>query len=172
MCNITKCFALGALVLVGPLSAQDHTHASAAAVTLVVIADGSKNPELISDEMAYSHYLIAIAELSNASAEERLRQSTQLAAVGLSPADSAIITARLGVLRGDLDQIAAARAATAPASPTSPESDRLKASETVAVRSAIADVKAMLTTDGVARLDKHVGSYVKRHIVVYGASAR
>ena len=54
---------------------------------LVVLVDGAKNPEQIPDDLAYRHFLVAVATHEKPSAEESGRQKAQLAPLGLAEAD-------------------------------------------------------------------------------------
>jgi len=46
---------------------------------LVVVVDGSTNPELIPEALAYQHFFLAVASHEQPSAQETLRQDAQLA---------------------------------------------------------------------------------------------
>jgi hypothetical protein len=130
---------------------------------LSVAVDGSVSPELIPDELAYSHFLRAMA----ASATGRGR-GVALTQAGLAPGDRAAFVAALGTLGTELAALAEQRRAGGPS--LSPAAwQELKSREDEAVAAARVRVDLALTAAGRARLDAHIRDHVKRRIKLYRA---
>ena len=81
-----SCVMLMSVLPASPLFAQQHNHAAT-----VPIIDGSKNPELIPDLVAYRLYLVTVGELPTAKTEDMERQKAHLAKVGLNAEDTAAV---------------------------------------------------------------------------------
>jgi hypothetical protein len=81
-------FAMGCASLSTLTFAQaKHDHNT----VVVPIIDGTKNPELIPDLVAYRLYLVTVGELPTAKAEDTERQQAHLAKVGLIKEDAAAV---------------------------------------------------------------------------------
>lgn len=153
-----------------PLGAQVHAHVT----QLPVAVDGAKTPGLIPDELAYRHFLMAIAERAGAPPQSIARRNALIATIGLSPGDNESLISALAGLREKLDayyagtEQAAADASLSAAS-RSAQVSSLRASQDVALDQAAASLKAALSYDGWNRLDAYVQQRVKRHIVIYAS---
>lgn len=71
--------------------------------------DGSKNPELIPDDLAYRHFLMFVAEHANATAEEVRRRDSRLAPLHFSKQDHDFFISALAGVREKLDGIEVSR---------------------------------------------------------------
>lgn len=160
------------LCLIGlclPSSAQNTP-----ALQLPVLVDGSKYPEQIPDQLAYRHFLLAVAEHRSPTAIEADRQRARLRPIGLSDVDSAAFRDLLANLREQLDAIEQARATLDSGAITVgakvPTIAALKAQEDDLIATTITSLPARLGIDGLAKLDQHIRQQVKRKIVIYGTS--
>jgi hypothetical protein len=156
----------GGLLTAFALSAQSTAAPPAGAVTqLVVIVDGSKNPEQIPDNLAYKHFLMAVATHEQPVPEEQKRQEAFLKDVGLSGSDEKTIALALGKMTTQLEAIQAARVASdgAPASLVA-----LKAQEDALISGVITQVRQALTSEGQLSLNQYVTGTVKKNIKIYG----
>lgn len=147
-----------------------HVHAMSAGGTgrasLPVLVDGSKNPEQISDTLAYQHFFAAVAAHPAPTAQEQGRQSAQLAPLQLAAADREQLVTTLAAFRTHLDLIASAIAAAG----TPDKLTSLQAQKTALVVTTLASLRQTLTADGASRLDHHIQTRVKAHIVIYGGA--
>ena len=159
---------LALTVIIAPLLAQ-HTPASH---TLVVSVDGSKHPEQIPDELAYQHFIRAVAENAETTSEEKSRQLSRLARIQLSDPDTANLISILSKIKEKLDALGVRRArADSLTFPTTlhlnPELEQLKRDEDSLISTAIQEIRNSLTPDGWERLDAHIKDHVKSHIVIF-----
>jgi hypothetical protein len=138
---------------------------SSTITTLVVIVDGSKNPELIPDALAWRHFLTAIATHEQPTAQEQLRQQAQFAPLALATADAQQISGLLGKMMTQLEAIEEARENSDGANSTLAA---LKAQEDAVIASTIAAVRAAVSSDGLSHLSGYIGKTVKGNIKIYG----
>lgn len=142
--------------------------------TLPVAVDGSKTPGLIPDQLAYRHFLMALAEPQSANPEAIARRSALLATTGLSAGDQQALVSALNGLRERLDAnyLATEQAATDD-SLAEPEKTAaittLRAQENLLLDGLASGLKTELSYDGWLRLDAYVKDHVKRRIVIYGS---
>ena len=132
---------------------------------LVVVVDGSLHPEQVPDDLAWRHYLLAVAVPQLPTADQQKRQQVQLAEVGLAIADQESIARELGKMTTQLSTIEAARESGdgAPAMLSV-----LKTQEDALFASTIANVKQAISTDGLSRLSAYISGTVKKNIRIYG----
>lgn len=160
-----RCSLTITIVAVATLSAQvpQPQH------TLSVIVDGSKAPDQIPDDLAYHHFLLAVAEHQNASKEEVTRRELRLKPIGLSEKDRDLCISALAGLREELDAVETARrAATADVGASN---DSALASVKAREDAAVAKVRAALrnmSVEGQSRLDGYIKTHVKKHITILG----
>jgi len=168
--NWSSCIALAACLGCQPISAQGAQAQTAAPMQLSVIVDGAATPNLIPDALAYQHFLTAIAAHPFPSTEEQARQSAQLSALGLSPADRQALIANLAPFRAQLDNIQSARAAvgSGPSAPT--QLMNLRSQESTLAATTLQKIQGSLTADGMSLLDQYVRTHVKAHIKIYGGT--
>lgn len=133
---------------------------------LPVVVDGAKNPQKISDALAYSHFFTAFAAHPNPTPQEHGRQSAQLTSLQLQAADSAALVGLLASFRVELDQIESAFAAAAGPSALA----TLQAQKSALVATERAALQQSLTPAAVSRIDQYVQTRVKTHIVIYGGT--
>jgi len=139
---------------------------------LPVFADGSKRPDLIPDDVAYRHFLKALAVHEAPSANELARQALFLRRVSLSNADATALLQAMRNVREQLDLIDQDRAradlSSDPAAVAAMAT--LKAHENDVLQNARGPVFAALSDEGRLAFDRHVKTYIKSRIVIYGAS--
>lgn len=144
-----------------PAKSQTHSQHK-----LSPVIDGRTNPELIPDDLAYHHFLLAISEHRNISELEAKRREAFLRPVGLSREDQARVISALAGVREDLDAVTEKRWRLMAG--TDPDRDTLlmglKAEENTILQNA--RDRLNLSNDGQALLDKYVRTRVKSHIVV------
>lgn len=132
-----------------------------------VAVDGSKTPELISDELAYRHFIRAVA-ISNVSASEVARRDGILRKLSLSDSDRASFISVLtdvGVVLGTVEQ-----EKTQMIGPNATEAALVASNErekNICER-ARESLGAVLTPEGWSSVDAYVRGSVKRAIVIYG----
>ncbi len=157
---------LAAISLPFAVTAQNSTDPAQVTVTqLVVIVDGAKNPEQISDDLAYRHFLRAVATHEQPTAAERKRQHTFLGAAGLSDSDEKAIALELGKMTTRLEAVQTARSASDGAPATL---KAFKDEEDTVISRARARVRQVATAEGLSRLDRYMTNTVKRNIKIYG----
>jgi hypothetical protein len=134
--------------------------------TLPVLVDGAKTPDLISDDLAYRHFIEAIAVGDKPSLAEYERRESLLNQTQLSQFDRQALILSLQTLREDLDRVDQdARNAGMAETSTDFSGQRRTLLENARIRLATA-----LSEDGQNRLAAFVQRHVKRHIVIYGES--
>ncbi len=155
-----------ALSVVGAQTPPQHS--------LVPLVDGSKTPDQIPDDLAYRHFILAIAEHQNPSQHEYKRRDTRLDPIGFSKQDHDSCIFALAGLREELDAIEADRktiqVTAAPGDPgVQSRLTALKSQE----GSAIAKVRSALrglSAAGQALLENYIKVHVKTHIVILGST--
>ena len=161
-----RCLAVVAGFLsAAALPAQNAASPPGAAGQLVVVVDGSKNPEQIPDDLAYRHFLLAVATHEQPTADEQKRQQALLGPVGLADADEKAVALELGKMTTQLQTIQGAMAAS---DGTPATLAAYKAQEDAAVASAVAQVRQALSAGGLASLNQYITGTVKGNIKVYG----
>jgi hypothetical protein len=144
-------------------SQEHHRH------DLSTVIDGRTNPELIPDELAYEHFILAISERQAASELEVRRREAFLRPLGLSSEDRNHVIFALTGVREALDAVEAKRQSLSAG--TDPDVSRrlieLKAERNTILKDA--RNRLHLSSDGKARFDNYVKKEVKRRIVVLGA---
>jgi hypothetical protein len=173
--NVKTTLFLAAVLSCRTLCAQ-HVHPMSTSVTmstsgtgpgtLPVLVDGSKNPEKISDALAYRHFFASFAAHPTPSSQEQGRQDAQLGPLQLAAADRRALVGILGSFRTQLDVIEkAAAVAGTPAKLAS-----LRTQKSTLATTTLANLKQTLTPDGASRIDQYVQTRVKKHIVIYGGA--
>jgi hypothetical protein len=125
--------------------------------------DGSKNPELIPDDVAYRLVLLAVAEPENASDAQKARFRAKIASAGLKEEDTEAFRVILGALQKQLDALSAQAAQIMARDPLplpgTPDYQQLvdlsKQRDPVFVE-AMSALPARLSADGVAKLQAYV----------------
>jgi hypothetical protein len=137
---------------------------------LPLVVDGAKNPEKISDRLAYRHFFLALAIPANAPPEAVQRRGAVVGPIGLSHADIAALFVGLSGVSEQLSTIASQRAKlTAGPTANASELDALRTQEHAVVDDARARVAGTLTPRGAAWLESYVRTRVKSHIKIYGS---
>ncbi len=145
---------------------QATTAPPARSSNLPVLVDGSKNPEKISDAIAYQHFFSSIAAHASPTASEQGRQNAQLNLLQLAANDRVAFVTALAGYRGQLDQVASA--ASSASTPT--QLTAVQGQKTALVATMRANLAQALTPDGVGRIDSYVKTRVKAHIMIYGGT--
>ena len=133
---------------------------------LVVQVDGSVNPERIPDDLAWRHFLCAVASHSSPTAAESKLQKAQLIPLGLEASDSQLLTIELGRMQTQIDSIQSSMETTNPGDASSLAA--LKQQRDALVAQTIVKVNSILSADGLSRLRTYITNTVKRNIVIYG----
>jgi hypothetical protein len=127
--------------------------------------DGSKNPELIPDTVAYRLVLLAIAEPENATDAQKARFRAKIAGARLSEDDIQMLLGILGTFQNQMDALTAQANQILVRDPLpfagTPDYQSLtglsKQRESI-FNQAMSAVAARLSADGVARLQAYVES--------------
>lgn len=154
-------------LLFGPgLKAQTHIPLTFAPETTANI-DGEATPDLIPDGLAWRVFLRAVSEPNNATQAQLSRLLTKINRVGLSSTDTATFISVLARVDGEIkekDIELAAIQATTPNGKATIVSLSKGIDDVVAT--AVDDLSARLSADGMARLQKHVVSIKAKMRVV------
>lgn len=174
---------VSSLILCGIISAGSSSteHRSGAsgstpvppAMQLPLTVDGAVTPELISDDLAFHHFLMAIAVADNATPDSPavLRRDTLLARAGLVGTDRQSVANATSGLREELDQIALQQQQIRSSTPNADAvALGLKTAQDTALRTARERVMAALGSDSMSRLNSHIRLHTKKHIRIYGHS--
>lgn len=158
-----QCLAQGARAMHGAHVMSD---------SLVLLVDGSKAPASIPDQVAYRHFLTAVAEPASPTPVQADHQKVRLAPIGLSDADHAAFTSLLAQLRAQLDAIQQARNSADSLADTQMLSAyaALKTQEDMLFATTVSALGTTLSGNGQAQLDRYVKQVVKTKIKIYGSS--
>ena len=155
-------------VLVGAVCFAQAQHAGhAVASALPVMVDGSKSPELISNELAYRHFILSVAEHANPSEMELERRASRLRPIGLNEQDKQLLTLALSNLREELDAVNNNRL---PAGGDVTNLTTFLNTERSSLDSARRAIKGKISAQGQVLLDAFVFLNVKKGIVIYGTN--
>ncbi|MGB9611858.1 MAG: hypothetical protein ACPL7M_12880 [Bryobacteraceae bacterium] len=158
---------LVAVVPQGRLWAQHAEHPA----QLPILVDGDRTPEAIPDDLAWAHFLAAIALEENALERDRKRQEAQLRPLGLEPDHQAALKRILAGLKTALKENERALEKAAQGAQTLETSRRiasLLAQRKQLSSAAVGDLRRTLPEEAFARIENHVRTHVKRRIVIYG----
>jgi hypothetical protein len=151
-----------------PAIQAQNGHSNGHSMSLPVAVDGAVNPEGISEDIAYRHFLMAVAVPDIPTSDQLARQAALVDRIGLSATDRGAFLSALTGLRGRLDDLSgqAKRLGTGPLETAG--HDSIRAETTQVLSEARAKVAERLGPDGRSRLHKHVLEHVRRRIVIYG----
>jgi hypothetical protein len=136
---------------------------------LSVIVDGAATPEKIPDELAYAHFILAIAEPDDPSPEQIARRTAALAPVQLSKTDTGSLVAALRGVHKQVDFLAREVTRLSTEDPSSlSRLDDLRLRRTRVLGEATTRLAGALSKDAAARLDQYIKSNIKKQIVIYG----
>jgi hypothetical protein len=113
--------------------------------------------------LAYEHFFTAVSVRPVPTPQEQSRQTAQLKALQLAPADQQVFVSGLTSYRAQIDQIASAILAASPS-----QIEGLRAQKSTLVNKVLANLRQSLTPDGASRLQQYVATQVKTHIVIFG----
>jgi hypothetical protein len=138
-------------------------------MTLPAAVNGAETPELISDQLAFRHFILAVVVPQNASDEDASRRDRVLKRVGLSSEDcSAFVRA----LQGLAEQLTAnseeAKRLSSQPVASSKNLDALRTQRLALLDIARFQVGTSLSASGRTKLDSYLRGHVKRRIVIYG----
>ena len=142
------------LASVVPLAQVKHNHPA------VTIIDGSRNPDLIPDIVAYRLYLLTVAHMQPA------LQEAQLKSAGLSPSEIPAAAKVLSDFKTSFDALSKAHndavMAAANASGPRPDSHLFALQCDALVNSAVSALQSVLTANGMQAFRTHVTAEKKR----------
>ncbi len=125
--------------------------------------DGSKNPELIPDELAYKMVLLSLIEPQNPTDAQKARQGAKIRMTGLSDGDAAALLATVGEFRDQLatidSQVAQIHARDPIPSPNSTDWQQLaqlQKQKDQFVSDTILVLTGRLSSDGLKKLQAHI----------------
>jgi hypothetical protein len=149
-----------------PAVAAQHDHSQTGTSAAPHLeADGSKNPDLVSDYHAYRQFIVAASLRDNAPVAGRKRRQAFIKRIGLSPRDEALLMAALRNVPERLVTITARREAQGATTSTSMRV-ALREQEEKVFDGANRRIRSLLSRDGWLRLDDFVQK-MKRQIKVY-----
>ena len=136
--------------------------------TLPILIDGAKEPERISDALAYFHlFSVILTPSPNAMAEDTVRRREALfVKMGIGIADATVFLSALQAAADDLRR-ATARKRNAAELGLRPEFEESKAQEEAVITGVRELLAQRLSVSGSRNLARYV-QQVKRQIVVYG----
>ena len=133
------------------------------------MVDGSQTPELVSDEIAYRHFVMAAAAPDVPTSDERARRAGYLARIGLSVDDRNKAITALATVRDGLEMLKLEQARLTGDSPDSQAARvALKVQRDAILQSAVTRLRGSLSPEGANRVDAFVMHHVKRKIKIYG----
>lgn len=135
-----------------------HSHGVGISSTLSIAANGAVNPDAIADDLAYEHFLKALAPGAASSPRDAV-----LKAAGLLPSDRLAFWRAIRPLQAELDVAKEQRNAKQPLRITQATTAR-------AIGAARARLRGALSQDGLALLDTYIRNHVKPRIVIYRAN--
>lgn len=156
------------LLLLNVLSAapQQTSHDHPMVPTLPIIANGSKHPEAISDEIAYRHFIMSACASRTPQPHEAARRVYLLNHLRLSPADERAFVAALDGVQEDIDALNWSED-----SPLLDASSRQQKLSHI-LDSAVETLNVMLTADGQAKIADWVNTQVKQNTLIVGTAAQ
>lgn len=135
---------------------------------LPVVVDGSENPDLIPDRLAYLHFFSAVARLDRVDAPDAEARDSYLERVALSDDDTSVILAEAAEVREQLDAVRVEQQVM--------RSARFSAGLSVDSEAIVDEARSRmfetLTPDGYDRLETFVQEQVKPRIVIRRATMR
>ena len=141
-----------------------HAHGNSAALTLSKAVDGATAPEAISDDLAYTHFFVALATRPTDDTDviDRFLQKAGIA----HPVDRTTIAVAMDGLRRELALIESnGRNASQKQSPEQAREQKRKAIATIR-----GQLDAQLSANSRSELQKYIRDRVKRRIVIYRGS--
>lgn len=145
----------------------------AGAKPLPLLIDGSKTPELISDSVAFGHFVRVTAVPTDMPDEALTRQRLVLAPLQLSDLDRQVLLQTLQSVRESLDQLEMQRRAVSRSSAERRATiGRLAQEEAQTFENARGHLDRVLTPAGASRLNAYLRTEVKRRIKAYGTLPR
>jgi hypothetical protein len=120
--------------------------------------DGSKHPELISDDISWRLFLRVAGESANATSQEQSRQAAKLQRIGLSPSDQAVLVQKLAKFHdGDASFDSQVTASIKANLGASTRGLVLAREQFIAARRA--EIETSLSPEGRAALQKHIQDF-------------
>jgi hypothetical protein len=134
---------------------QHEGHTGAAPIRLSLAVDGAVNSAAISAELAYGHFLSAMASLENAKGRDAALKNA-----GLTSADRRAFIVALGSLGAELKAIEAQRKASS-------AFDSLRLQHNAVLETARNRVQSALSRQGAATLHDYIETRVKPRIRIF-----
>lgn len=163
---------LPAVASAGPPQQSVHDHGATPAAPvkrLVPIINGAVKPELISDELAYRHFILAVLPAKQSVV---IRRSDPLERVGLETFDAQAFGRAIDGVRERLADIASQRkkvtAANIRTTAGRTLADDLQRREEQILDDTRLRIIDSLSADGLDKVTRHLREVVKPRIVIYG----
>lgn len=144
-------------------------HADHSAKRLPVVIDGRTSPEKIPDELAFAHFLLALADPSVAASQRSSRRFVLLTPLDLSAQDRGAFMDALDGVATQLDFLGRETQRLS-ATPEAAEGrlDDLRVRRTNVLSSAQLQIRTKLSPLGREHLDRYLKEQVKASVIVYG----
>lgn len=135
--------------------------------------DGAKTPELVPDDVAYRHFIMAAAAPDNPTSEEASRRAGYVARLGLSADDRGRALSALRSVRDNLDALKREQALLTDNSPESRAARMvIKNKKDAILKDAVTRLRSSVSAEGSNRVHTFVLEHVKRHVRIYGDAQR
>jgi hypothetical protein len=134
---------------------------------LPVLVDGSQNPAGIPDAIAYRHFIMSLCAHHIPQPHEAARRLYLLDHIRLSSDDERGLVTALDGVQERIDALTWSEGKPLSASEASSRQDQL----TLMLDSAVANLNALLTEGGKAKIANWVASQVKRNTIIVGTAA-
>ncbi len=140
---------------------------------LPLFVDGAKTPELIPEELAQQHFLLALSVPASPSLTEVKRQEAQLESLGLEDGEKMVLRREVQLFRQEWEQLdrkwgAAMRPGAAEAQARAAGELRMARSQLCA--STMARLRSLLAQESAGRLERYVRERVRTRIKIYGSA--
>jgi hypothetical protein len=137
--------------------------------TIPIVVDGSKNPELVPDSVAYRHFIMAASIPDRPNKDELARRIGIIRSMRLGDQDAKALVAALRGVRDELNRIAEDKTVQAGALSTPGARAMFKAQRDTVFTGAQARLLGGLSQEGHETVQKFVREHVKTQIKIYGS---
>lgn len=131
---------------------------------LPLLVDGEETPELVPDQLAYRHFIVATAVAAVPGPDDLARREFMLTRAGLSSAQRRAFAVVLSGVRDQLNRMGR----EPNDGQTKGLSDDARARRNQILDDARERIEAQLDADAVARIQAYVQAHVKTHIKIFG----
>jgi len=150
---------------------HNHSMASSTAhsLTLSVLVDGKNNPELIPDDLAYRHFVMALSAPRIPSLDESRRRESLLQPLNFTSGDHDALIGALAGVKENLDALNKTRdTVTGRDAAASSKLLGLRDQERALLDEASNRMRSTLSPQGLIQFEAYLRDHVKKHIVIYG----